>query len=164
MGDNQNILFLLVCVWTVRDAIKEKLELIHTADLDRGFSAHNLICSSQRGNFYFLSVEIIALLWSILLDYFLVVLTVWSALQTKGALFSPFHNFADLSVGFFFHIALCTTQNTGKLPPWNWYGHELMQPWNCMYTALWDWTVFQTASAAQKWAEMEVKWDNNFRR
>ena len=83
--------------------------------------------------------------------------------------FFPCHNnFAVLSVFFFFfpilHIVCHRTQASYRL--WIDMGitWEEVQHWNCKntWTAPWDWAAFQTASAAQKRAEMEVKWYNNF--
>ena len=51
MGENQNILFILVheaAVRTICDATKKKQLKAnrHTAEVERGFSAQNLICTS----------------------------------------------------------------------------------------------------------------------
>ena len=53
MGKNQNIRFLLVheaCVWTICDATREKKLKAdrHTVDVEKGFSAQNLICTGRR--------------------------------------------------------------------------------------------------------------------
>ena len=89
-----------------------------------------------------------------------------------GGTFFPFHsNFAEVSGIFFvfgfFSILHCvhhTTQASYHLWIDTGITCEEVQPWNCKNTctASWDWMAFQTASAAQKWADMEVKWDNNF--
>ena len=135
----------------------------HTADVERGFSAQSLICTSHRGNFL--------CFWrlQLLLLFDLYFSNIFGSHSRKH--FFPFHdNFAEL-LGVFFLSSFCTVYVTEHR--WDTalelilgMTNELVQPWNWRKkntcTATWDWTAFQTASAAQKWAEMEVKWDNNF--
>ena len=104
----------------------------HNADVERGFSAQNLICTSQRLSSYVSDTQskIIALIWSLelLFDYFWVTLIVWSAIQPQWALFFPFHNnfcWTFRYIIFCFALCMSMTQNTGKLPPWNWYRHNV---------------------------------------
>ena len=153
---------------------KKKLEADrHTADVERGFSAQNLICTSQRLSSYVSDTQskIIALIWSLelLFDYFWVTLIVWSAIQPQWALFFHFIIiFAELS-GISYFVLHCIwvwhrTQVSYHLGIDTGITCQLVQSWNWKNkcTASWDWMACQTASAAQKWAEMEVKWDKNF--
>ena len=71
-----------------------------------------------------------------------------------------------ISFLFFFHFALCSSQNTGKLPPSNWYGYNMLASTTLKlektHVLLHETkTAFQTVIAAQKWAEMEDKWDQS---
>ena len=97
----------------------------------------------------------------------------WKCIQPRSAFFAIHNNFAqrpcfgccccpfcivyvtehgwDTALELIGHnMRLSTTLK------WSWWG-EGRNTW----TASWDWTAFQTASADQKWAEMEDKWQNN---
>ena len=101
-------------------------------------------------------------IWSLLFSDFGVVLTVWSGIQPQGAFFFYFIIILQNFQVHFFHFALCTSQNTDELLPWNWYRHNIhvsttLKFEKNMCTASWDWMAFQTASAAQS----EQKWRSN---
>ena len=89
----------------------------HSAVVERGFSAQNLIYTSHSGVQSYCSYLISRSTYRL----FLVALTVWSALQPQGALFFP--HFIIILQNFQvspppLQFALCTSQNTGELHLW----------------------------------------------